>query len=863
MTERISTGLSGLDPVIDYLRLGDNVVWQVDRLEDYAYFARQFANQAHNENRRLVYLRFGQHEPLIENADMVYNLDAELGFEGFSSRVYQIATQEGRGVFYIFDSLSELVSTWTTDLMVGNFFRITCPYLYELDTVAYFTILRGQNSYQTIARIRETTQLFLDLYQVQQHMYIHPLKVYNRYSPTMYLPHIQNGSTFDPITNSLEAARLFTRSNQTRPGDTGRQLDYWDKVFLQAEQSQNTDIDPEQEQLLVERLARMMLGRDERILELARYHFNLNHLIAIRHRMIGSGFIGGKSVGMLLARAILEQDTSLPWQQYLEPHDSFYIGSDVYYTFLIENDCWGLLQQVRKHSADRQTLDILRARIVHGKIPEAVSEQFQYLLDYFGQSPIIVRSSSLLEDSYNSAFAGKYQSVFCANQGSPAERLQNFFEAVRQVYASTIDINTLVYLDQRGLSGLDEQMGLLVQRVSGANHDRYFFPDLAGVGLSCNPYIWHPKLDPDAGLLRLVFGMGTRAVDRVDEDYPLIASLDHPELQPVSSPEDTHRYSQHLVDVIDLQNNKLVSLPLTSFTCLKEEIRIWHLIASRASRLASRLSSDEIWVLDFRQLFPIVRFWKTMQRLLKVLESNYGHPVEVEFTINTNLNRKTFNLNLLQCRPFGINNQKGTILNEEPITREPQTIMATQGHTMGGNRSHAVDALIYVVPEQYAGLPLTDRYQVARLVGQLNRALGQRGLTFMLAGPGRWGTSTPSLGVPVSFAEINHASILTEIAFISSGFTPELSFGTHFFHDLVEADIFYLAVFPEEDQAIYNQNLLIEAPNNLVHIIPSAEKYETVIKVLMPAAGEQVMWFTARLSDQSAYCWVASTVNKG
>ncbi|MGE5454752.1 MAG: hypothetical protein ACM3O9_06105, partial [Methylocystaceae bacterium] len=307
MPERVSSGLPGWDSVIDFLRLGDNVVWQVDRLEEYAYFVQQFVHQAHSDQRRLVYLRFGQHPPLTAEADITYNLNAELGFEGFSSQVHQIATQEGRGVCYIFDSLSDLVSTWATDLMVGNFFRVTCPYLFELDTIAYFAILRGQNSYQTIARIRETTQLFLDVYRLRDHLYLHPLKVYNRYSPTMFLPHVQNGNAFDPITNSVEAARLFTSSNQIRLGDNERKLDYWDRIFLLAagliENYPEQDYPPEPNKMLVERLSRMLLGRDEKILALAKQHLNLAHLLAIRHHMVGSGFIGGKTVGMLLARA--------------------------------------------------------------------------------------------------------------------------------------------------------------------------------------------------------------------------------------------------------------------------------------------------------------------------------------------------------------------------------------------------------------------------------------------------------------------------------------------------------------------------------------------------------------------------------
>src|SRR4030042_270471 len=141
------------------------------------------------------------------------------------------------------------------------------------------------------------------------------------------------------------------------------------------------------------------------------------------------------------------------------------------------------------------------------------------MIEYFGQSPIIVRSSSLLEDAFGNAFAGKYESVFCVNQGSPEQRYADFEEAVRTVYASTMSEDALTYRLERGLDQQDEQMALLVQRVSGSYRNGYFFPDLAGVGMSHNAFVWKPDLDPKAGMPRLVFGVGTKICTRVGADY--------------------------------------------------------------------------------------------------------------------------------------------------------------------------------------------------------------------------------------------------------------------------------------------------------------------------------------------------------
>jgi len=124
-----STGLPGLDGVLNGLLLGDNVVWQVDEIEDYRHFAVPFVLNAVREGRRVVYMRFADHPPLIEpSADVkMYSLNAYSGFETFTTEVYTIVTGEGREVFYVFDCLSFLQSVWATDLMTGNYFVVMCP----------------------------------------------------------------------------------------------------------------------------------------------------------------------------------------------------------------------------------------------------------------------------------------------------------------------------------------------------------------------------------------------------------------------------------------------------------------------------------------------------------------------------------------------------------------------------------------------------------------------------------------------------------------------------------------------------------------------------------------------------------------
>jgi len=829
-----STGIDGLDTILTGLEKGDNVVWQVDRIENFAAFVDPYVERAKQQQRRLVYMRFADHQPLVKPGAgvRIYNLDAGSGFEAFTTQVHAIIAGEGKEAYYVFDCLSHLLDAWATDLMIGNFFMVTCPYLFELDTIAYFALLRNRHSFKTIARIRETTQLLLDLYNVEGKNYLHPLKVWKRYSPTMFLAHLQNNGGFVPITSSIDATKLLSYISERGLKPAERAIDYWDTLFSQsAEVSMQPDTSKRDMQEMVKRLCKIMIGRDERILSLATKHFTLGDLCAIKSRLVGTGFIGGKAVGMLLANKIVAKD-EFDLSRHLEPHDSFYVGSDVFYTYLVENGCWKLrVEQKTKEGYFKVAVE-LRERLLKGKFPDQIREQFQEMIEYFGQSPIIVRSSSLLEDAFGNAFAGKYESIFCVNQGDPEQRYADFEEAVRTVYASTMSQDALTYRLQRGLDQQDEQMALLVQRVSGSYRNGYFFPDLAGVGMSHNAFVWKPDLNPEAGMLRLVFGLGTRAVNRVEDDYPRIIALDEPLVRPLYGMDDVRKYSQHNVDLLDTKKNTFRTISFQQLLAEKSDVRL-ELVAERDYQLARQdrqkgRGNTEYWLITFEKLLTETSFTQIMQNILKVLESHYQYPVDIEFTVNFTHDQKPL-INLLQCRPLQTRGQKSQV--DIPEQTDPEKILfSCEGNFMGGGICQDIKKVIYVDPKAYIDLPLSGKYDIARLVGELNRQITTKDAEpAILFGPGRWGTTTPSLGVPVSFHEINKFAVLAEIAYEGGNLMPELSYGTHFFQDLVEGDIFYVALFPGKPGTAFNKAKLDEMPNRLTEVLPESGKYADVV----------------------------------
>ena len=166
--DRIKCGIEEMDEALDNIRLGDNVVFRVSDLSQFRYFCEPYIKQAIKDKRNIIYLRFASHEPLVEDCPQVKKINVTLShrFENFSVDIHNIIEKEGKDAFYVFDCLSELQTAWATDLMMGNFFRVTCPFLFILDTVAYFPIIRGKHSVQAINKILSTTQLFLDVFHL-------------------------------------------------------------------------------------------------------------------------------------------------------------------------------------------------------------------------------------------------------------------------------------------------------------------------------------------------------------------------------------------------------------------------------------------------------------------------------------------------------------------------------------------------------------------------------------------------------------------------------------------------------------------------------------------------------------------------
>ncbi|MHB8809417.1 MAG: PEP/pyruvate-binding domain-containing protein [Desulfobulbaceae bacterium] len=831
-----SSGLESLDEILQGVSAGDNVVWQVDDIAHQLPFVHAFCKCAHLDGKKLVYFRFASHQALVPdryNAD-VYELKPRAGFEQFITRILNVISECGKGACYVFDCLSELAVDWYSDRMLGNFFKLACPYLYNADTVAYFALLRNSHTPLSVQAIHRTAQVVLDLYRSNGTFYLLPLKVLGRHTPTMYMLHSMDGQDLNPVTSSVVVSEILSATPQPWIDAKIVLQDTWSRILGEAQAAcgaKGGAKDAERNSGLLRQLIRMIVTRNDKVAKLGEEYFDLAGLVAIGKRMVGTGLIGGKAAGMLLARAILGKKDA-KWKKLLETHDSFFIGSDIFYSFVINNKCWWERHQMKSASDPFTAAEKIRKRLLKGKFQRDTLEQFREVLNYFGQSPIIVRSSSLLEDAYGNAFSGKYESIFLANQGPPEERLAKFKDAVRTVYASTMSREVLSYRAHRGLWNRYEEMALLVQRVSGAFYGSVYLPHLAGVGYSYNPFVWNEGIDPHAGVLRLVFGLGTRAVDRHDDDYTRVVALNAPLKRPELTVDEMHKYSQHIVDIIDIKGNRQKSAPFEDVVKAMPGLPL-SLFADRDREMEARAEKHNVenvfsWMLTFRRVLAETPLIADMRSMLTMLTRAYEYPVDVEFAVNF-IEKGRYRINLLQCRPFQVQMPLAEARLPEDVRKE-DILLQTAGPIIGEAAAKRIDRIVYVRPERYNDLSTAERYEVARLIGDIANE-GAAGRTTMLVGPGRWGSKMPELGVPVTFSDVRNVSVLCELSAMHAKLTPDLSLGTHFFNDIVEMGMVYLGIHSnrEKDGYLFNEKLLLRMPNALP---PAFRKKNTVAGTL-------------------------------
>ncbi len=580
-------------------------------------------------------------------------------------------------------------------------------------------------------------------------------------------------------------------------------------------------------------LIKGMISDHLQFIGVAKKVLSIKDLRMLYERRIGEGKIGGKAAGMILAWRILKNIPELSDKVFIP--ESYFIGSEVIYDFRTLNNMSYIMNQkyrpLEEIRADYP--NVVRDHML-GRFPDYVENQLKAILEHMGNRPIIVRSSSLLEDNFGFSFAGKYESIFCPNQGTPKENLQDLKYGIRRIYASTLNPEAILYRQKHGLIDYDERMGILIQEVMGEPNGRYWYPTLAGVGFSQNAWRWNEKIKREDGFLRLVWGMGTRAVDRIGHDYARLVGLSHPQLRPEADTKRIKAYSQKFIDLVDLVDNEFKTLPMDEVLTRKfphvglvAEIDKGDYLQPILSR-ASVKPGDDL-VITFKKLLTESSFPELMKTALQSIESTYGLPVDTEFSIQVaRKDGKTdFNLNLLQCRPLSEKkvSQPADIPQDVP---KQNLLFRTKGLVPDG-RIDDIRYLVFVDPEAYNKIGDPGlRLELGRVITRINQKLEHE--RFVLFGPGRWGSSNIELGVKVGYADIHNTLALIEMSLSNEqGAAPELSYGTHFFQDLVEADIFSLPIHLAAEDAphsYFSWQTFTDLPGSLASLLPEDGEHE-------------------------------------
>ena len=586
-------------------------------------------------------------------------------------------------------------------------------------------------------------------------------------------------------------------------------------------------------------LTRHFISDQLEFIGIAKNYLTVRHFADLTHRIIctdqGDGKIGGKAGGMLLARGILASEPCDDDFMPIDVPDSYYLRSDVIEQFLSLNRLneW----QNQKYKPIEEVVrdyQLIKGAFRNCVFPVEIVQQLRAMLEKIGDHPVIVRSSSLLEDRFGAAFTGKYSSVFLANQGEPESRLRVLLAAVSEVYASVLAPDPIMYRREHNLIDYQEDMAVLIQKVVGTRVGDYFLPAFAGVAFGRNEYRWAPRIRKEDGLVRLVMGLGTRAVDRVGADYPRMIALGEPTLRPESSVHDIRRCAQRSIDAINLKTNRFETVSLADILCSDDPFPQLDRIVSVCrddglySLPTTRVDVDPVQLcVTFDKLLRSTPFAQQVRRILGRLEEAYGMPVDMEFACD---GEKFY---VLQCRPQAVSPEMAPVTIPSGISND--RVLFDANRFVRSGLIQGIEYIVYIDPLTYDRVPTRQRrVEIGRVVGRLNRTLPAR--KFILIGPGRWGSIDLRLGVPVQYADINHARLLAEVARQTGGYLPEVSLGTHFFQDLVESNIHYLPLYPDEKGNQFNEGFFTGSPNALATVLPDdADLAEEVKLIHIPA----------------------------
>lgn len=520
---------------------------------------------------------------------------------------------------------------------------------------------------------------------------------------------------------------------------------------------------------------------------------------------IGSGSMGGKGRGLAFIDAMIKRNYTLEdiENSKITIPRTVVLCTDVFTEFMEKNNLYpvGL--------SDLPDEEIL-ARFLKASLPKKVLSDLFAFLDTV-QSPIAVRSSSLLEDSHYQPFAGIYSTYMVPYvEGSRTHRLMLLKEAIKAVYASVYYRDSKAYMTATKNVIDEEKMAVVLQEVCGTQHGDRYYPSFSGVARSLNYY---PIGDEKAeeGIANIAMGLGKYIVDG---GQTLRFSPKHPNnVLQTSTIEMALKETQSYFNALDLKNTHFSPQTDDGFNLLKLSVKdaekdgTLRYIAStydfHTQTLYPNITEPGRRVITFanileHKVFPLAEI---LEKLLEISQREMGRPIEIEFAVNLDYSKaRNHTFYLLQIRP--IVDQKEMV--DETIGDIPtdETIL-TSNSSLGHGIYNDIYDIVYVKPEHFDS---SNNVKIAEEIGALNRWMTEANRPYVLVGPGRWGSSDHWLGIPVKWPQISNARIIVEAG--QSDYRIDPSQGTHFFQNLTSFGVAYLTINPYRNDGSYNLEFL-------------------------------------------------------
>ena len=523
---------------------------------------------------------------------------------------------------------------------------------------------------------------------------------------------------------------------------------------------------------------------------------------------MGDGSLGGKARGLaFLNNLVYKHHLADKYEGVkISIPRTVVIATDYFDQFILDND---LQYVIDSDISDEEIL----SEFVSSRLPERLVDELRAFVDTT-RSPLAVRSSSKLEDSSYQPFAGVYSTYMIPLVENKNQMLRMLGKAIKSVYASVFYTGSRTYIQTTGNLLSEEKMAVVVQSICGSAHEGMYYPMLSGVARSVNFYpIGSEK--PEDGIVNLAFGLGKTVVDggnslRFSPKFPKkILQLSEPKL--------ALRDTQKMMYALDLRAGSFkisrdegVNLAHMQVSEALQTFSYPELVASTFSvennRMLPGIAAKGPRVISFDAILKYGRYplAQIIRDVLDICKKELMCDIEIEFAadIEQRENGTRFNLKLLQVRPVGEYSNENAI-SIEKVMEETDNVILESSKALGSGKVEGMDYIIYVPAETFDSARTKE---MAAEIAELNNRIKSEGGSYLLVGPGRWGSSDPWLGIPVVWSDISEARMIVETAI--PGYRIEPSQGTHFFQNITSLGVGYLTIDTVIGDGMVNESLL-------------------------------------------------------